>query len=412
MKKNYSSKYGFLAIGVLILSMISNSLPIMILGFIGFWVILIMGMVKGNPIDNTGNYKKKSRKRIESAKVDEIMHKYKDYSINEKIKFLEDIPYGSYEVAIDFNREDIMHEIELYMEKNGLNLDEYKELEDRLWEYHRESKEDNKAIYDIVSKKVMKEYNTDTVKTCDFHLLSSSNKELTDKIGHFSHLIISKGRLLFLNNVIDILEERYLEKGEDLDFGNLKMAIRYFPYDEYSAKKNIKYEINIKDIICYLTEGSKMINTVISGGGSSGYIDPVKATAMKRKMTVFDNVLPDGDAGAVYSMLKDVKIDPIETKLVENDERVVILKTKDCDFVFKRMDDAVDLYAYLVDKIPEKDFIRMQIKDASKTGEDSKKSNKKESHSNLDEIKKLKELLDMDAITQEEYDKKKKELLK
>ena len=36
----------------------------------------------------------------------------------------------------------------------------------------------------------------------------------------------------------------------------------------------------------------------------------------------------------------------------------------------------------------------------------------KASASYLDEIKKLKELLDIDAITKEEYDKKKKELLK
>ena len=86
--------------------------------------------------------KTKKRKRIESIKVDEIMQDYKDSSIPEKIKFLENIPYGSYEVAIDCNREDIMHEIELFMEKHDLNLDEYMELEDRLWEYHKESEED------------------------------------------------------------------------------------------------------------------------------------------------------------------------------------------------------------------------------------------------------------------------------
>ncbi|RIM75354.1 SHOCT domain-containing protein, partial [Staphylococcus xylosus] len=47
-------------------------------------------------------------------------------------------------------------------------------------------------------------------------------------------------------------------------------------------------------------------------------------------------------------------------------------------------------------------------------GKDSNTDTKKESSSisqNLNEIKQLKELLDMDAITQEEFDLKKKELL-
>ena len=42
----------------------------------------------------------------------------------------------------------------------------------------------------------------------------------------------------------------------------------------------------------------------------------------------------------------------------------------------------------------------------------SSKEEKNEEKNNLSELKQLKELLDMDAITKEEYDKKKKQLLK
>ena len=56
--------------------------------------------------------------------------------------------------------------------------------------------------------------------------------------------------------------------------------------------------------------------------------------------------------------------------------------------------------------MPEKDYERIILKS-------NKVSTKRNtSSSNLDEIKKLKELLDMEAITQEEFDDKKKELLK
>ena len=64
-----------------------------------------------------------------------------------------------------------------------------------------------------------------------------------------------------------------------------------------------------------------------------------------------------------------------------------------------------DIYMFLVDKLPDKDLERMNV--LKENNKDSKSSN-----SNLDEIKKLKELLDMGAITKEEFEKKKKELLK
>lgn len=55
---------------------------------------------------------------------------------------------------------------------------------------------------------------------------------------------------------------------------------------------------------------------------------------------------------------------------------------------------------------------RKILKSIVKENPDSTKKNQSVNNSNLDEIRKLKELLDIGAITQEDYDQKKKELLK
>ena len=72
---------------------------------------------------------------------------------------------------------------------------------------------------------------------------------------------------------------------------------------------------------------------------------------------------PNGDAGALYSMLSDIKIDPIKTSVHEIDNRSVILKTKDMDYTIQRFNNDRDFHKWLLSYIPEKDFSRIKYKE-------------------------------------------------
>ena len=263
--------------------------------------------------------------------------------------------------------------------------------------------------YQLAKKELKKYYDTnhysDGVST---KVLSVSNKKLKDKIEKDHERI----KLLFHDNELLLLSNEFKRFNYDED--SQKDDEKWYFIDNYRENKcyvedNIIDRIKYDDIIFYVPEGNIDVNTIVSGGGMSGKnISGLGAEVYQNNKMPF---APTGDAGAVYSMLKDIKIDPIKTDVVTTDNRVVVLKTNNMDLVFTREDKELfypnkveDLYSWLVDKMPEKDFERISLKN-------SKESNSN-SDSNLDEIKKLKELLDMDAITQEEFDKKKKELLK
>ena len=229
------------------------------------------------------------------------------------------------------------------------------------------------------------EYQLDEVDNIQYDLLSSSDKDLYEKLFTNHNMIFNKEKIFFLQNNIPM----------DLNyFCDLKELCRKYVNGEYSYSNNVIYEIKYSDILCYATEGSKTVNSILSGGGMSGVIDPIKANIYKKSK---DGFSLEGESGAIYSMLSDIKMEPIRTTLVENDERVLLLKTKKIDFIFRREYSEIDLYLTFVHYLPEKDIERKKVISES---------------SNLDEIKKLKELLDMGAITKEEYNKKKKELLK
>ena len=254
-------------------------------------------------------------------------------------------------------------------------------------------------LRDLIAEELNKEdkkyFDLDYIET---YCLSSSNKNI--KTG-FYKLTICDGFIYLLNN--NYVTDERLRNPTSTSKENYRSL---YGEDCYSFKKSIKNKIKVDDIIFYTTDGAIEKFTVTSGGGTSGNIDEIKARIAQRSKGSDSSVLLSGDMAAVYSMLNDIKIDPITTKIVSSDKRVVIIKLKTMDLVFERVTYDYDLNMFLVDKIPDKDLERMNVL------KDNSKESKTTSNSNLDEIKKLKELLDMGAITKEEFEKKKKELLK
>ncbi len=271
--------------------------------------------------------------------------------------------------------------------------------------------EDVDKYYQLAKKELKKYYGdnnyADAVST---KVLSVSNKKLKEKIEKEHERI----KLLFHDNELLLLSsefKRFYSDEESQKDDEKWYFIDNYRENKYNIDNNIIDKIKYDDIIFYIPEGNIDVNTIVSGGGMSGNnISGLGAEVYQNNKMPF---APTGDAGAVYSMLKNIKIDPIKTDVVTSDNRVVVIKTNNMDLVFAREEKELfyphkveDLYSWLVDKMPEKDYERIILKgnDVSAKGNTSS--------SNLDEIKKLKELLDMGAITQEEFDNKKKELLK
>lgn len=324
-----------------------------------------------------------------SERVEEIFEEYTNLDIEEKIKFLISLPNNEIFYTNGGNYEE---EKEAFLTKYDISEEEYQALFDKIDKLYSKGSDASKKIIFNIKNKIYKKYKIDNAKYYECRLLSTSNLELDKERYKIKGLIFSKNKVLFSRSKVDLFEN------DDIYFSSLLMAIK-----EYANNKYISYEIKYDDIIYYASEGSKTINTIVSGGGLSGKIDEFKARKAQRREG--DLTLLGGDAAAIESMLSDLKIEPIETRLVEKDERILIIKTKSHDFAFTRITNYkkyIDLYMILINYLPEKDIARVSVKEPKETSSNN---------DTLDEIKKLKELLDIGAITQEEFDDKKKELL-
>ena len=284
-----------------------------------------------------------------------------------------------------------------------IDSSDYHAIDGLFWDIIHHNDEDLKKL---ISKEIQREekeknYDLDYVEVS---CISSSNKTI-DKDNY--KMTIKDNYIYLLDSeyiIEDKLKQPFKDSGEDY----------YSLYGSgyYSFTKCTKHKIKLDDIIFYTTDGIIENYTITSGGGTSGNINELKARLAQKsdgRLLGKDSPFLSGDMAAMYSMLQDIKVDPITTRVVSDDQRMVILKTKNMDLVFSRIATFParkdDIYMFLVDKLPDKDLERMNV-----LKENSKES--KSSDSNLDEIKKLKELLDMGAITKEEFEKKKKELLK
>lgn len=142
----------------------------------------------------------------------------------------------------------------------------------------------------------------------------------------------------------------------------------------------IDREIPLDDIIYFEEKGSVSYTSHTYGGGSS------------TTGAIIGGILA-GDAGAVVGSRKS-----IQTSTIEHDTRETILKLKNGieKYPYK-------FYDFFCKLIPFKEFKTIQAQNLLANNTDNK--------SNLEDLKNLKELLDLGAITQEEFDLKKTELL-
>lgn len=168
-----------------------------------------------------------------------------------------------------------------------------------------------------------------------------------------------------------------------------------FGIKEYANIDSIQYYRRIGDI-GYTTE-------VSGGGGGGGGVNVDGAVA---------GGLLFGPTGAIIGgqVGTEIKIDAIQSRTVKHDDRKTLLRLKDEDGSYEELTLPVKYYDALLKLLPEKDY--EQVMESHKR--DAQATSYTEENPLMDvarQIRDFKELLDIGAITVEEFEKKKKQLL-
>lgn len=161
--------------------------------------------------------------------------------------------------------------------------------------------------------------------------------------------------------------------------------------------ENTIVTIHADKIIFFQEKGDIQYSTSVTGGGGSG--GGVNASG------AFIGGLLFGDVGAILGSRAgtELHINPIQSQTQEHDNRYVVLRYKGTSGNIIEEKFAYHYYDKVFMKlIPEKEYSHVNIQ------REQKPQNTEEP---LMKIKQLKELLDMGAITQEEFDAKKKQFL-
>lgn len=290
--------------------------------------------------------------------VEDFMNKFNKMNIREKMNIIKDMHLG-------YSPE--YYEMQLY--QGNISQEKYFKIQDEYYNFGKKY-----DLYDDGLKTVHKEilkYTNDNEKIFYDTIGEMIEKDLGIKDINNSIYLLNSACLVFNNKDLylicdddlasdlkDFLSKTYYVEKLIEHFLNKKMKINW---DKY---KKIKYN----DILYYDIEGNVEHYTSISGGGFSGDIN-----ALRAEMHQKGKLYPNGDAGALYSMLSDIKIDPIKTSVHEIDNRSVILKTKDMDYTIQRFNNDRDFHKWLLSYIPEKDFSRIKYKEMI----DNKKPKKK-----------------------------------
>lgn len=158
--------------------------------------------------------------------------------------------------------------------------------------------------------------------------------------------------------------------------------------------------IPIENIVSYQSTGYVEHTTTISGGGGHG-------GGVNKKGAIVGGLLLGGAGAIVGSQIgTEIFINPITSNIVEYDYRKTMLNLKNAEGQVE-IKELPYYYAEVFQKvIPEKEFNFLQ---ANKNTEVQTPIN---SINMLEEMKQLKELLDIGLITQEEFDSKRKQILK
>lgn len=182
-----------------------------------------------------------------------------------------------------------------------------------------------------------------------------------------------------------------------------RLEVADYVTDNVLAPSQIINRIPIQNIEYYLEKGDISFSTSVSGGGGG------KANI---KGAVVGGLL-FGTAGALVGSHtgKDARIQSVSSEAVEHDMRYVVLRYRDANN--KIVDEEWDYacYAAFSELIPEKEYSYVQLHSANQ--QPAPKANQAPGEGSIpfDELVKLKQLLDMGVITQEDFEATKKKLL-
>lgn len=166
--------------------------------------------------------------------------------------------------------------------------------------------------------------------------------------------------------------------------------------EDYTEQPD-KFLLKIKkeDILFYQEKGSVQYSTEVYGGGGTNKDINIKGAVI--------GGLLFGEVGAIIGSRKDtgIKINEVKSKTIKHDSRNVILCYKDNQHNTINMEFPYKCYDIFTTLIAEKEYGCVQVE----------RNTKNESRLPIEELKQLKELLDLGIISENDYDLKKKQLL-
>lgn len=155
-------------------------------------------------------------------------------------------------------------------------------------------------------------------------------------------------------------------------------------------------KIKLDQIKYYRMIGDKYVTTQVSGGGGGG-------TSIAG--AVIGGIIAGG-AGAVIGSRKSVE--PIQITSSEDDDRTVLIYSKDQTKILKFCD---EIYEVLLELLPEKEY-EIVINSAKQVPVQPVISNNSTDYVDMrSKLKQLKAMFEEDLITEEEYNRKRQELL-
>ncbi len=187
-----------------------------------------------------------------------------------------------------------------------------------------------------------------------------------------------------------IVPHNWLEEG----FSHSNEAIPY---------KLIKIPLN--NIIYFLKDGTLEHISVVSGGGGSG-------GGVNLGGAITGGLLFGGFGALIGSQIDtEIKIDPVKTEIKTEDSRRAFLLYKDDFGSLIQQSFSHEYYDFFMKHFPHKEFSKVQSETMQTSQPTTDVPKTTPEVSNIEDIKKYKELLDMGIITQDEFDAKKKQLL-
>ena len=198
-------------------------------------------------------------------------------------------------------------------------------------------------------------------------------------------------------NLVWVAKEKFCEAENSKDY-----IQRYLESDKSEHKIQIE-AIPVKDIQYFSKEGDVQYTTRVSGGGGGG--SSVGGAIV--------GGLIAGDAGAVIGSRKQTEA--IKSEVVTHDSRKTIIRYYKDNQIFAITYSGFSVYEYLLTKIPEKDLLTIQL-NANKNSTSVKQMEESKkvvtAAGNIKEkLETIKNLYDSGLITEEEYAKKKDDIL-